>query len=298
MGLFLGSLQQGLIYALLAMGVYLSFRVLNVPDLTADGSFTFGMAVSAVLTGLGHPLLGLLGALLAGGLAGAVTGFLQTKAKVAPILAGILTMSGLYTVNMAVQGGKPNVSLLGSGTLFSLFDALGLDKNVGRTVVPLLAAGLLLGLLTLFFHTHLGLCIRATGSNEAMLRSSSVDVDAMKLTALAISNGCVALSGGLLAQYQGFADVSSGVGTVVIGLASVIIGEAIFGRRSVGASLLSAAVGAILYRLVIAAALRWSVFPAYALKLVSAVIVALALSIPAIRAALALRRAKREARHA
>ena len=298
MGLLLGSLQQGLIYALLAMGVYLSFRVLNVPDLTADGSFTFGMAVSAMLTAAGHPLLGLALSALAGALAGLVTGFLQTKARVAPILSGILTMSGLYTVNMAVQGGKPNVTLLGADTLFSRLEGLGLDKNLGKTLLPLLVAGVLYALLVWFFGTHLGLCIRATGSNESMVRSSSVNVDAMKMTALAVSNGCVALSGGLLCQYQGYADVSLGVGTVVVGLASVIIGEVIFGKRSVKIALLSAAVGSILYRLVIAAALRYSVFPAYALKLVSAVLVALALSIPAIRAALALSRARREARHA
>lgn len=288
MPLFFGSLQQGLIYALLAMGVFLSFRILHVPDLTADGSFTLGVAVSAVLTLAGHPLLALVGALAAGGLAGLVTGFLQTKAGVSPILSGILTMSGLYTVNMAVQGGAPNLSLLGSTTLFNL--AWFPDKETAKAVVPVLCCALLLLALVWFFHTHWGLCIRATGSNEAMVRASSIDVDWAKMSALAISNACISLSGAVLAQYQGYGDVNAGIGTVVIGLASVIIGEAILGRRSVTVGLVSAILGAVLYRLVIAAAIRYSIFPAYALKLVSSVLVALALGLPAGRAALARRR--------
>ncbi|MCI2105333.1 MAG: ABC transporter permease [Intestinimonas sp.] len=286
--LFIGSLQQGLIYALLAMGVYLSFRILHVPDLTADGSFTLGVAVSAILTLAGHPLLALISALAAGGLAGLVTGFLQTKAGVSPILSGILTMSGLYTVNMAVQGGAPNLSLLGSATLFSLPGFLG--KELAKTVIPVLCCILLLLVLIWFFRTHWGLCIRATGSNEAMVRASSIDVDMAKMSALAISNACISLSGAVLAQYQGYGDVNAGIGTVVIGLASVIIGEAILGRRSVTVGLLSAILGAVLYRLVIAAAIRYSVFPAYALKLVSSLLVALALGLPACRAALARQR--------
>lgn len=288
MTLLLGSLQQGLIYALLGMGVYISFRILGLPDLTADGSFIFGMAVSAVLTLAGHPLLGLGGALLAGAAAGAVTGLLQTKARIAPILAGILTMFGLYTVNLAVQGNAPNLSLLGRDTVFTAAASLpGLSGNGAKTLLPLVVCLLALGGLVWFFHTHAGLCLRATGSNESMVRASSIDVDRTKVGGLALANALIALSGGVLAQYQGFSDVTSGSGVVVIGLASVIIGEVLFGRTSVNIGLVSAGAGALLYRAVIALVLRYSIFPASALKLISAVIVALALGLPALRQSLA-----------
>lgn len=297
MTLLLGSLQQGLVYALLGMGVYISFRVLGLPDLTTDGSFIFGMAVSAMLAIAGHPVLGLAGSLLAGALAGTVTGLLQTKAEIAPILAGILTMFGLYTVNLAVQGNAPNLSLLGQETVFTLFARLPwVGADGAKTLFPLLLCLLALVGLVWFLHTHAGLCLRATGSNESMVRASSINVDRTKVGGLALANALIALSGGVLAQYQGFSDVTSGSGIVVIGLASVIIGEVLFGRRSVNVGLLSAGVGAMLYRAVIALVLRYSIFPASALKLISAAIVALALSLPALRRNLTQRRMRGEAR--
>jgi len=297
MALLTGSLQLGLIYALLALGIYISFRILNIPDLTADGSFTLGLSVSAALTVLGHPLLGIFCAVLAGALAGMATGTLQTKLEIHPILAGIITMSSLYTVNLFLLGSRSNLSLIGNDTLFTIaVSGLGAGKELAKTAIPLLFCAACALALAWFFRTHLGLCIRATGNNEAMVRASSIDVDAMKIVALAVSNASIALSGAVLAQYQGFADISSGIGIMVVGLASAIIGEAFFGRRSVGVGLLSAAVGSLVYRFIIALALKSSFFPAYALKLVSALIVVVALSLPVIKERMRLARTRREAR--
>lgn len=296
MALLFGSLQLGLMYGLLAMGIYISFRILNIPDLTAEGSFTLGVAASAMATLSGSPWLGLAFAFLCGMAAGAVTGLLQTKVGIHAILAGILTMSGLYTINLAVMGASSNVSLIGKPTLFQqLFTALA---PLGKDGVKLLVGGALavLTLLALiwFFKTHLGLCIRATGDNEAMVRSSSINSSAMKIAGLAVSNGCIALSGGIVAQYQGYADITSGIGILVVGLASVIIGEAFFGKRGVTLGLLSAIVGSVIYRVIISLALSTNVFPTYFLKLISAVIVAVALSIPTVRENMRKRRIRRE----
>lgn len=296
MSFLLDSALLGLEYALLAVGVYLSFRILNIPDLTVDGSFALGAAVSAVLTAGGHPFLGLLLALFAGALAGMVTGLLHTRAHIHPILAGILTMSGLYTVNIKILGG-PNLSLLDSKKVFDVaaakFPALGTAGAKFLCIGFLCAAAV--AALTVFFRTVAGLCIRATGDNETMVRASSINTAAAKTGALALSNALVALSGGVLAQYQGFGDVNSGSGMIVIGLASVIIGEVIFGRRSVFLGLLSAVCGSVLYRVIIAFALDRNFFSADALKLLSAVIVAVTLSIPAVRAWFAGRAARRRA---
>jgi putative ABC transport system permease protein len=293
--LLVGSLQLGLLYALMAAGVYITFRILNVPDLTVDGSFTLGMAVSAVLSAAGHPLLGIGAAVLAGLLAGTVTGLLQTKVGIQPILAGILTMTALYSVNLAIMGSSANVSLIGGGTVFTLLKGAvtALDMDTVKLLVSLIFAAAVVAALALLFKTQLGLSIRATGDNEEMVRSSSINPDFTKCVGLAVGNACVALSGALITQYQKYADISSGVGMVVVGLASVIIGEAIFGRRSVTMGLISAAVGSVIYRLIIALAMKSDLFPAFMLKLVSAVIVALALAIPTIRARLRDAKARR-----
>lgn len=297
MTLVIGSVQLGLIYGILALGIYISFRILNIPDLTADGSFTLGLSVSAILTVAGHPYLGLLAALIAGAAAGIVTGLLQTKVKIHPILAGILTMSSLYSVNLLVLGSRSNLSLIGSDTVFSQALAwLPAHKELVKTLIPLLVCAVCMGVLIWFFKTHIGLCVRATGNNEDMVRASSINVDAMKLAALGVSNACVALSGAVMAQYQGYADISSGIGIVVVGLASAIIGEAIFGKRSVTLGLISAVFGALLYRFVIAAALKTSFFPAYALRIVSAVIVVIALAIPVIKRRIQFSNMKKRAR--
>ena len=301
MTLLNGSLQLGLMYGLLAMGVFISFRILNTPDLTAEGSFTLGVAVSAMVTLAGAPYLGLLAAFLCGMAAGAVTGLLQTKVGIHPILAGILTMSGLYTINLAVMGASANVSLIGKDTLFQQLFALlaPMPKDTIKLLVGLVLTLLTLFLLIWFFKTHIGLCIRATGNNEAMVRSSSINTSAMKILGLAVANGCVSLSGAIVAQYQGYADISSGIGILVVGLASVIIGEAVFGRRSVTLGLISAIVGSVFYRILISLALSTRIFPTYFLKLISAVIVAVALSIPTVKVTLQKQRIRKEGkRHA
>ena len=298
MTLFLGSLQLGLLYGILAIGIYISFRILNVPDLTTEGSFTFGLATSAMCAIGGHYILGIVLSIAAGALAGIVTGILQTKCRIHPILSGIITMSGLYTVNLAVMNNAVNVSLIGKDEIFTMVSTAleGMSRDAVRCVVSLIFAAVVCLIMIWFFKTHIGLCIRATGDNEAMVSSSSINVDATKIISLAISNGCVGLSGGLLAQYQGFADINSSVGILVVGLASVIIGEVIMGRRGVTIGIISAVIGSIIYRYIIALATASHIFPAFALKLVSAVIVAVALSIPAIKQGIALSKIKKEAR--
>ena len=222
MTLIIGSLQLGCIYGLLAIGVYIAFRILDIPDLSAEGTFTFGLAVSAALTAKGLPLLGIPMGFFAGCLGGAITGFFQTKLRIHPILAGILTMSGLYSVNLAIMGSSSNISLVGLDTLFRMVFALfpGVDKEILKLVLALLFCAVTAAILAFFFKTHIGLCIRAAGDNEDMVRASSINVDTTKILALSIGNGCIGLSGALLAQYQGFADISSGIGIVAVGLAS------------------------------------------------------------------------------
>ena len=310
--MFLGGLQEGLFYALLAMGVFISFRILNTPDLTTEGSYTLGVAVSAVLTVAGHPVLGLLCAFLAGALAGSVTGVLQTKVGIHPILAGILTMSGLYTVNTAVMGGRPDVTLTKTTIFNKLYDAFNINlqafnkdraaftmaKEITVLIVAAVLAVAVLTALIWFFRTHVGLCIRATGNNEAMVRSSSINAGGMKILGLAIANGCTALAGGVMTQSGGFATISNGAGVLVVGLASVIIGEAIVGKRGVTVGLISVILGSVLYQCLIRLATSLNVFPAYYLKLVSAVIVAIALALPMIREKMGRHHRKGGAKHA
>jgi len=281
--LIMGSVQLGLLYAVMAMGVYVTFRILNVPDLTVDGSFALGMACAAVVTINGHPLLALFIAAFAGALAGGVTGFLQTKVGIHPILSGILVMTGLYSVNLAIMGGKSNISVAGKETLFTKMEALIVTGNGwGKTLLALIACIIVAVLLAVTFKTKMGLAIRATGDNEEMVRSSSINAKITKCIGLAIGNACVALSGALVCQHQMYSDVTYGSGMVVFGLASVIIGETIFGRRSVTIGLVSAMAGSIIFQIIKALALKFDLFPSYAIKLVSSIIVVIALSGPAI----------------
>lgn len=295
MTLLIGSIQLGLLYAIMALGIYISFRILNLPDLTVDGSFSLGMACAAVATIGGHPFLALFIAILAGSLAGLATGLLHTKLSIHPILAGILVMTGLYTVNLALMGGKANLSVVGSDTVFSMIESImQASGGRGNTLLAAFACIIILVILAVFFKTRYGLAIRATGDNEDMVRSSSINANISKCIALSIANACVALSGALICQYQMFSDVGSGSGMVIIGLASVIIGETIFGRRSVTIGLVSAAFGSIMYRIILAFALKIDIFPAYALKLISAIIVIIALSGPSIKAIMQQNKIKRE----
>lgn len=297
----LGACQMGFVYGLLALGVYITFRILNTPDLTADGSFTLGMAVCATVSAAASPFVGLLAAFGCGLLAGAVTGLLQTKAGIHPILAGILTMSGLYSVNMFIMGGSPNINL--TTTLFKQAQkAIGGLDRVGKNVVTLVIAALftlaVTAVLIWLFKTHIGLCIRATGNNAEMVKASSINAGRIKVLALSLANGLVALSGAMNAQMQGFADVNGGSGMVVIGIASVIIGELFTGRRGVTVGLVSALIGSIVYRLIYALAINYTALPAYALKLVSALIVVMALAIPVAVKNMKSQAEKRRANHA
>ncbi len=281
MPVILGALEAGCVYALVALALLLSFRVLNIADMTTDGSFTLGCAVSATVALAGHPVLALPAAMAAGAAAGMVTALLQTKLKIPSILAGIITNTGLYTVNLAVMGFSSNISLLKTDTIFTLLrPALGdVYKLIPAAVITLTAAAVLV----LFLQTRLGLSIRATGDNPEMVRASSINTGFTVLVGLGISNALTALSGAVLAQYQRTADINLGSGMVVIGLASLIIGEALIPGTKPWIKALCALGGSIVYRFILALALRMDL-PGECLKLVSACIVALAIGLPALKA--------------
>lgn len=289
-----GAVEQGLIYALVALGLYISYRTLDIADLTTDGTFTLGAAISAVYVVAGQPLLGVAMALLGGALAGFVTALLQTRLGVQPILAGIITMTALYSVNLAVMG-KPNVNFLKESTVFTAAQEwLG---EYGALLEAALVTGALCVLLALFLRTQLGLSLRATGDNRDMVAASSINPAFTTTVGLCLANALVALSGALLAQYQKFADNTMGTGMVVIGLASLIIGEVLFGhraRRSLVCGVAAAAVGAVVYRIIVATAIALHV-DAKSMKLVSAVIVAAAIAAPALRDKLLFYQKRREA---
>ena len=272
----ISALELGFIYALVALALFLSFRVLNIADMTTDGTFTLGCAVSAVVTVAGHPWLALPAAMAAGACAGIITAALQTRWGVPSILAGIITNTGLYTVNLAVMGWSSNVNMMKCATIFTPFPGM---KLIPAALITILAGGALV----IFLSTRLGLSIRATGDNPDMVRASSINTGFTITVGLAVSNAATALSGAVLAQYQKTADINLGTGMVIIGLASLIIGESIFRRGRLWVKVLGAIVGCILYRFIIAVALRLDL-PSECLKLVSAVIVALAIAMPNIKA--------------
>ena len=275
MAIVTSALELGFIYALVALALFLSFRVLNIADMTTDGAFTLGCAVSATVALAGHPFLALPAAMLAGACAGSVTAMLQTRWGVPSILAGIITNTGLYTVNLAVMGFSSNVNMLRAATIFTLFPG-------SKLVLAILITVFVAGLLVLFLSTRLGLSVRATGDNPDMVRASSINTGFTITVGLAVSNSITALSGAVLAQYQKTADINLGTGMVIIGLASLIIGETIFRKGKLWFKVLGAVVGCILYRFIIAIALRLDL-PSECLKLVSATIVALAIALPAIK---------------
>ena len=276
------ALELGFLYALVAMALFLSFRILNIADMTTDGAFTLGCAVSATIAVAGHPLLALPAAMIAGACAGFITAFLQTKLKIPSILAGIITNTGLYTVNLAVMGFSSNVSMVKADTMFSLVKPyLGSFYKLIPAAVLTVVMGVLL---VLFLKTRLGLSIRATGDNPDMVRASSINTAFTVTVGLCLSNAMTALSGAVLAQYQKTADINLGTGMVIIGLASLIIGETLMPRGKTWMKALGAILGSILYRFIIAIALRLDL-PSECLKLISAVIVALAIGLPAIKSA-------------
>lgn len=291
--LLIPTVAQGLLWALLALGVYVTFRVLDIADLTVEGSFPLGAATAASLMAAGcGPLTALLAAFVTGMLAGVVTGVLHTKMKIPALLAGILTMIALYSVNLRIMG-KANLSLLGVDTLFKIAkNALELNTAQTTLIVGLVVVALVGIFLYWFFGTQIGAAIRATGFNQQMIRAQGVDTDVTIILGLLLSNGLVAVSGALVAQSNGFSDVGMGTGTIVIGLASVIIGEVLFGTRSFKNCLISVVLGSIVYRIVIAAVLAMGM-PPNDLKLFTSVLVALALSMPLIKNKLGTRKAVR-----
>lgn len=288
----IGAFSMGLILALLALGVLISFRILSFRDLTVDGSMTLGGAVAATLLVAGwNPWFATVAAFAAGALAGTTTGILATKFQINGLLAGILVMTALYSVNLRVMG-KSNLPLMNEKTVVTLARKLAADDSkwsIGRYQIPLedlcvvglvsVIIALVAGAMYAFFRTNLGLAMRATGDNEQMIRALGVEVGWMTTFGLALSNGLVALAGGLFVQYQGYADVQMGIGMVVGGFASVIIGESLVGSRQIGLLLIGAVMGSVLFRLIVAIALRWGLNP-NDLKLVTALFVFAALVLP------------------
>ncbi|WP_172369476.1 ABC transporter permease [Sporosarcina jiandibaonis] len=303
-----GSVEQGIIYAIMALGVYLSFRVLDFPDLTVDGSFVTGAAVAATMIIFGYdPMLATAVALLIGFLAGCITGLLHTKGKINPLLSGILMMIALYSINLRIMGttstssvSRSNIPLLNEATLFSKFhefwSTLGIDNSInsffkmlgvqylpgtwGTLFLMLIITVVIKFIVDWFLQTEVGLAIRATGDNKRMIRSLSANTDTLVIIGLGVSNALVAFSGALIAQYGKFADAAMGIGMIIAGLASVIIGEAIFGTKTIMRTTLAIIIGAVIYRLVLALAFRIKFFDPGDLKVITAVIVIGALVIP------------------
>ena len=281
--LLVPTTAQGLLWAVMALGVYITYRVLDIADLTVEGSFPLGAAVAASMVSAGYgPIPSFVVAAIAGMVAGVVTALLHTKMKIPALLAGILTMIALYSVNLRVMG-KANLSLLGTDTTFSIIrKMLSLNSAYTTLVVGLLATVLVAVFIYWFFGTEIGAAIRATGFNQQMIRAQGVDTDVTIMIGLLLSNALVAISGALVAQSNGFADVGMGTGTIVIGLASVIIGEVLFGTRSFKNSVISVILGSVVYRIVIAVVLQLGM-PPNDLKLFTSILVAFALAMPLIK---------------
>ena len=279
----IGAVSQGVLWGLMTLGVYLTFRILNVADMTVDGSFAAGGAVTAVLIVKGmDPLLFLFFVFIMGLSCGAVTGFMNTKLRINILLASILTQIALYSINIRIMG-KPNTPLLGVDTIMSKFIKLTgdhINKTQSSLIIGTIVVAIIIALMYWFFGTEYGSAIRATGANENMVRAMGVNTDTTKIVGLMISNGMVALSGALVAQSQGYGDVQMGVGTIVVGLASIIIGEVIFGNRfGLWWTLIAVVFGSIIYRIVIAFVLQLGL-KSTDLKLLTALIVAISLSVP------------------
>ena len=290
------ALELGIIYGIIALALFLTYSMLNVCDLSTDGCYTMGAAAGAVVALAGHPFLALFAAMAAGVLSGLVNSFLQTKMKVESMLAGIIVNTGLYTVNICIMG-KSNLNMNTTTTVFSMMKELLKGtalESYSKMIVVLIFLVIIAVLLALFLGTRLGLSIRATGNNIAMVKSSSINPAMTTTVGLCMGGAMTALAGCLLGEYQKSVDVNMGTGMVTVALASLIIGETIFGRRTIKVRILGVILGSCLYRVIVAIALRFNL-PASALKLVSAVIVGIAISIPAIKEILALQKTKRAA---
>lgn len=291
---FYGALETGLVYALVAFSIFLSFRVLDFPDLTVDGSLPLGAAVSAMLILAGwHPWLATAAAMLAGMVAGLVTALLNVKLKILNLLASILTMTALYSVNLRIMG-KPNVALLGEDTVLTPWQVLPLPYYVVSVLLFAMVIAAVLGFLWFFMKSEVGLAMRATGANPAMARAQGIATCRMIMLGVALANGLVGLAGALFAQSQGSADVTMGVGAIVIALASLIGGEAMLSPKTVLRALIGCVIGAVVYRLAIALALNadFMGLRAQDLNLITAVLVTLAIVLPKVRRGTQLRRGK------
>ncbi|MFZ3085563.1 MAG: hypothetical protein WA097_02830, partial [Candidatus Hydromicrobium sp.] len=272
----------GLLWAIVTIGVYITYRILGIADLTVEGSIVMGAAIAAITISRGINSYVAIGLAFFGGLgAGLITGLLHTKLKIPPLLSGILTMIALYSINLRIMG-KANVSLLRIDTAYTVFENMGLNSTISVILLGLIFITGLIGILYWFFGTEIGCAIRATGNNPQMVRAQGINTNTTIILGLMISNGLVAIGGALIAQSQRFADVQMGIGSIVIGLASVIIGEVLFGRRNFASRLLSLVLGAITYRVIIALVLKLGM-PANDLKLFTAITVAIALSLPIFR---------------
>ncbi|MBZ4642910.1 MAG: transporter permease [Deferribacteraceae bacterium] len=290
---FLGALEQGFVFAIMALGVYITFRVLDFPDLSVDGTFPLGAAVSAILIVKGvNPFITVAIATLAGMIAGGITALLNTKLKILNLLAGILMMIALYSINIRVMG-QPTTALLGYDTIFTPFEAFGIEKYILTPILFAIILIIIAVILVWFLHTDIGLAMRATGNNMKMVKAQGVSTNRMILFGVAFSNGLVALSGALVAQSQGSADVNMGIGTIVAGLASVILGEAIIQDRTVFRAVLGVIIGSVLYRIAIAVALSFKIgalqMTPSDLNLMTSVLVTIALIFPGIRKKIGLK---------
>lgn len=301
MQVYLTAIQEGFLYGLLAIGIFISLRILDIPDLTTEGSFGFGSAVAAVVASQGLSVLSFFVAFAAGVLAGVVTGLLQTKLNVHPVLAGIITMSGLYSINLMVRGSS-NLNFNDNSVFTKIFKALdltGTDRKIAGLAMAVIVCVVILVLIIVFFKTHLGLCIRATGDNQDMVKASSINVDFSLIFGLALANGLIAVSGALVSHYLGLSDQSFSNGTLIYGLAAVIIGEAIFGKKSVTLGLISAIVGSVIYKIIVAFVIDVSLFGKNSenlMKLACAIIVTLTLVIPEIKKQVQNAKVKKEAK--
>ncbi|MGX7197117.1 ABC transporter permease [Enterococcus olivae] len=283
--------SQGVVWALLAIGVFITYRILDIADLTAEGSFPLGAGIAAIsITSGFSPLTATVLGFCGGVLAGLVSGLLHTKLKIPALLAGIITMTGLYSITSRVMG-APNIALLGEKTIYSWLQETGLTKINATIIVGGIVALFVILVLFLFFRTELGLAIRATGDNIDMSEANGINTDNMKMIGYMISNGCIALSGSLIAQNNGFADLNSGVGTIVIGLASIIIAEVLFRNQSLLIRLFTIVFGAIIYRFILAVVFELNVEPADS-KIASAIVLVLCLSLPQVRSKLGLNKRK------
>lgn len=285
------ALAQGTLWGIMALGVYITFRIMDIADLSCEGSFALGGCITAICIIKGiNPFLTLLIAMAGGMVAGLATGILHTRLMIPAILAGILTMIALWSVNIRVMGG-PNVSLLGEDTVFTIImDTFGIDQTLATLIVGIGIGIIVIVMLYWFFGTEIGSALRATGNNEYMVRALGGNTDTTKAIALIISNGMIAVSGALVAQNQGYGDIKMGTGAIVIGLASIVIGEVIFGKRFNFAYILGSIIGgSIVYRMIISLVLHLGL-STDDMKLFTAIIVALSLGIPAIKAKYSQRR--------